>query len=425
MALHFLGNPLLRFTSWIKNKSDKVIKDDLIFETFFLWLESPLYPNQYPSRNMDIAALAKGVNEETYELLISSLPSEPGSLPIILSFSTSNGPALAMVRLNEPKEISIAGKNRTTRYNGFRRDKIPDHILASKYFTASKSEKGTVQRIDPQWIHSRGGNGQSPDLLRKSVTLIGCGSLGSFIAILLAQAGVGKIRILDPEPLTYDNIGRHFLGAEDVGKPKAERTAERIRARLPHLDVFGINKKWEDVGLAFPEIENADVILSTTGDWPSEAALNMAIRTSSNSLPLVFGWTEPFACASHTLAVLDTGGCITCGMNDLGEFEFSATSFPSGEHIKRLPACGQFFQPYGVLELSPAHNAIAQESVVDLLLGKINRSEHRVSLGSTEYLRENGGEWRSWPKLDQALGEGKATFNIPWLMNDGCSMCGS
>jgi molybdopterin/thiamine biosynthesis adenylyltransferase len=420
----FFGESVNEIKNWIKNKSGKDLKDDEISGSFFLWLDSPLYPEQYPLRNMDIASLAKGVNEETYELLIGSLPREPGPLPILLSFSTLNGPALAMMRLNEPKSVSIGGKNRTTRFDGYRRDKMSDQVLASKYFTASKSDKGMVQRIDPEWIHSRGGNGSSASLLDKSVTLIGCGSLGSFIAILLAQAGVGKITIIDPEPLTYDNIGRHFLGAEDVGKSKAERTAERIRARLPHLDVFGINKKWEDLGVSSPEIEKANVILSTTGDWPSEAALNLAIRTSSRTPALVFGWTEAFACAGHALAVLDIGGCLTCGMDHLGQFQFAATTFPSDGHIQRLPACGQFFQPYGVLELGPAHQAIAR-IVLDLLLGKITRSEHRVWLGSAEYLLENGGEWKSWAFLDAALSEGKTTFNHPWLINKACSLCRS
>ena len=49
-------------------------------------------------------------------------------------------------------------------------------------------------------------------LREKTVTLIGCGSLGSTMAVSLARAGVGKFHLFDPDKLSPVNIARHQAG---------------------------------------------------------------------------------------------------------------------------------------------------------------------------------------------------------------------
>ena len=43
----------------------------------------------------------------------------------------------------------------------------------------------------------------------KSVAVVGCGSLGSTLALSLARAGVGRFHLFDPDRLDPVNIARH------------------------------------------------------------------------------------------------------------------------------------------------------------------------------------------------------------------------
>ena len=63
------------------------------------------------------------------------------------------------------------------------------------------------------------------------VLLIGCGGLGTPVAMYLAAAGVGTIGLMDGDVVDESNLQRqviHFTG--DVGKLKVASAAEKLRA---------------------------------------------------------------------------------------------------------------------------------------------------------------------------------------------------
>ena len=55
---------------------------------------------------------------------------------------------------------------------------------------------------------------------RKSVVVVGTGTLGATVALLLAQAGVPRIDALDPETLDSSNGSRHPCDIQDLGRNK-------------------------------------------------------------------------------------------------------------------------------------------------------------------------------------------------------------
>ena len=50
---------------------------------------------------------------------------------------------------------------------------------------------------------------ESDIMLKKGVVIIGCGSVGSLVALELARAGVGRFFLIDMDSLGYHNICRH------------------------------------------------------------------------------------------------------------------------------------------------------------------------------------------------------------------------
>ena len=82
-----------------------------------------------------------------------------------------------------------------------------------------------------------GGKGQEK-LLAGRVLLVGAGGLGSPAGLYLAAAGVGTIGIVDADTVDLSNLQRqviHFTG--DLGRPKVESAAEKIRAMNPDVRV--------------------------------------------------------------------------------------------------------------------------------------------------------------------------------------------
>ncbi len=79
---------------------------------------------------------------------------------------------------------------------------------------------------------------ESGIMLDKGAILIGCGSVGSLIAVELAKAGVGRFLLVDNDIFAYHNICRHQCGIYDVGRRKADALAERILQINPHASII-------------------------------------------------------------------------------------------------------------------------------------------------------------------------------------------
>ncbi len=71
-------------------------------------------------------------------------------------------------------------------------------------------------------------------LSESHVVLLGCGGIGSLMAVTLATAGVGELTLVDSDHVELSNLTRQFLFTEsDVGLPKAEALSRELRRRNP------------------------------------------------------------------------------------------------------------------------------------------------------------------------------------------------
>ena len=76
-----------------------------------------------------------------------------------------------------------------------------------------------------------GGEGQSK-LLAATVAVIGAGGIGCPAIQYLAAAGIGALRVIDDDAVTFDNLQRQILfGTGDVGSRKVDVAGEAV-ARL-------------------------------------------------------------------------------------------------------------------------------------------------------------------------------------------------
>lgn len=102
-----------------------------------------------------------------------------------------------------------------------------------------KDEEFDVEKYSlVQNIFSRNTGILESSLMReKEVVVLGCGSVGSLVALQLAKSGVGKFLLVDNDVIEYHNLCRHQCGISDVGKYKTIALKERILNINPAAEV--------------------------------------------------------------------------------------------------------------------------------------------------------------------------------------------
>lgn len=84
-------------------------------------------------------------------------------------------------------------------------------------------------------------------MLDKCAFLLGCGSVGSLVALELARAGVGTFVLIDNDIVEYHNLCRHQCGIHEVGSFKVDAMKKRILDINPHAHVVTCTNIVEEV----------------------------------------------------------------------------------------------------------------------------------------------------------------------------------
>ena len=101
-------------------------------------------------------------------------------------------------------------------------------------------------RYAPQERFAPWGPSGQERLARARAVVVGAGGLGGTVALLLARAGVGRLRLVDPDRVSLDNLHRQLLYSEDdaaQGLPKAQAGARALRAANGEIEVEGLEEE--------------------------------------------------------------------------------------------------------------------------------------------------------------------------------------
>ena len=307
---------------------------------------------------------------------------------------------------------------------GFRPGHVPPAIGVPTWYGKAGIEGQKVERIDPAWVHGRGVNPDQEKLHMKTVSIFGCGALGSHIAVRLAQSGVGNFLLVDPEELVSANVGRHVLGIGSIGKNKATSLAASISERFPHLEkVQAFPLAWQSLtDEQLQQVADSDLIISAIADWKAEGPLNDWHQMSGVDIPIMYAWLEEFAAAGHALLIRLSPGCLSCVVGPSGASECE-TNWPDEVIELQEPACGVFFAPFGPTELGFTE-ALVSDLALDVLTDRVENSCHRVYATTTQRVVELGGEWTQQHMGFRPNGfEGRITYEKEVLPSTDCPIC--
>jgi molybdopterin/thiamine biosynthesis adenylyltransferase len=161
-----------------------------------------------------------------------------------------------------------------------------------------------------------------------SVCLVGVGGLGSTIAVLLASMGVGRLRLVDMDVVEISNLQRqHLYTVGDVGYPKVEAAAARLRGMNPFIEV-------EPVPMAVTPrnagrlVEGVDVVVDGLDRMAPRYSLNRACV--EKGIPLVYGAVITGIGNATTIIPGETA-CLECFQGNLDD-EALPTCAVAGVH---------------------------------------------------------------------------------------------
>jgi molybdopterin/thiamine biosynthesis adenylyltransferase len=144
-----------------------------------------------------------------------------------------------------------------------------------------------------------------------TVAVVGCGSVGGRIALLLTRMGIGGLLLVDPKRYKPGSLATHDVSPEDVGQPKALVVARRCKDLNPALRVqayVGPVEALELAGLAdvdlvvmAPDLISAELELGQRCLWLSKALVQGSVHGPTLTVQIrFFGTTR------------DAGGCPAC-----------------------------------------------------------------------------------------------------------------
>lgn len=186
-------------------------------------------------------------------------------------------------------------------------------------------ERRLRQRYSRQTILPVIGEEGQVKLLNSKAVVIGCGALGSHIAMLLARAGVGKITIIDRDFIEIHNLQRQVLfNEEDIkaGLPKAVAAARHLRKINSTIEIeeivadvnfSNIEKLCSEANVILDGLDNAetrflinDVSLKLGIPW----VYGGAIATTGMTMTIIPGQTPCLRCINPNAP--DPGTTPTC-----------------------------------------------------------------------------------------------------------------
>lgn len=359
-------------------------------------------PERFPTDTESLLGFLKRYTVDGMHAIGELLRARPRHLPVVFSGTGPNG------------RIFQVALQLAVRQDAKGRPPVKAHIHSKL------SDEDVIRLYDASPLDTRNLDAaltRLPDrdlaTTRKKVVVVGCGALGSGIAMMLAKAGVARFVLIDPEILGWENIRRHELGAECVGEPKALALKGRLERAIPDIEeVTAIPTSFQQAIEANPDLlEDADLVIAATGDWGCDVLLDRAASAREVPLPTIYTWTEAFALATHAVLISGKGGQFVDGFDISGSFKGKT----SDAQREAPPECGNTSSPFGAVEVAQSQ-ALAAKLALELIGGRHDGADvWRTRTCEQSTLEDADGRWTdNWIETrgrPSALGE---VFESTW-----------
>lgn len=251
-------------------------------------------PHEYPTTRLDLmlALIDRGVPLQMIQNIISLgvLRTESKKPALFLLGAAMRGIAggkrlqhLACWRI-QPEQ---AEKLREASLNA-PPDKTTDDDAFFAWAGEAKVEWCRVLEDRPEIVERRDGLSAAAWWRGRHIAILGCGAIGSAVAMMLARAGVRRLQLYDRGPVTPGILVRQAFPSRHVGYTKCSSLRLSVRDANPGVEVSDHDKDIvshlrSDERLK--ELVSADVIIDATASNAVASALELHFRTHPKKHP--------------------------------------------------------------------------------------------------------------------------------------------
>ena len=286
-----------------------------------------------------------------------------------------------------------------------------------------------ITRIDKEYLLERAGT--DSDIHEKKVLLLGCGSVGGFIAENMCAAGIGSLDLLDDDVFRTENVHRHLLGIDAAlvkpSKNKADILKEKLEEKYLHTDIDPLNFKDRSAECFISDIkrlEHYDLIVSALGEPTLNLEINKLLYENHLRVPFVICFNEPYGIGGHVIICnITRNSCLRCLYTDIISsdlVEYRGSFVESGQSFKKnISGCGGAFVPYSRLD-SQQTAIVATRLIIDALKGKVTENTVKSWVGEKNQLKDAG-------KKESNYYNGQTPGSIVAMHienNSNCPICG-
>lgn len=308
-------------------------------------LKDGLFVPLQPGKNFPVPEGKQPLSIGFLRDLVWNNITEENKRALTIALAVKKSDDILVFCLPQPKEhYSLFG----VRFSGINYASHPLLIPSTK----SKLVPLTVTRVDPEFMLTRGGNGQN--YLHKKVLVIGAGSVGGYVCEELVKAAVVNIDVLDKDTLQPENCYRHACGFKYLLEKKPIAVKKKLESFYPHANINAVCLSVESaLEKGKVNLSSYDAIIVATGNPTINQYLNEVFREQTPGTPLVFCWLDPYGIGGHCLLTnLPGAGCFQCLYSN--DALHNIASFAHREQpksfSKSIAGCGTTYVPYGSLD---------------------------------------------------------------------------
>ncbi len=198
-------------------------------------------------------------------------------------------------------------------------------------------------------IEARHGKALQERISAASVAVCGLGGLGSNVAITLARAGIGKLRLIDFDRVDISNLHRQQYAVSQLEMYKTEAMRQTLSAITPYCEVVTDTVRLNEENLSL--VADCDIVCEC---FDSAECKAMLVNGVSERFP------EKHIVAASGMSGLHTG-------NTIQTKKLGKRLYICGDGMSDISADGTLFAPR--VMLCAAHQA---NTVLRIIAGKFD-----------------------------------------------------
>lgn len=247
-------------------------------------------------------------------------------------------------------------------------------------------------RLDDAYVTQRSIPGRKT-LQGLDLVLVGCGTIGGYLAGLLVKAGAGTgggtLTLVDQEPLLPHNIGRHALGMGSVLSNKAIALAVELGFEWPGVSLRPLGKDVRKVSIGA-----CSLVIDATGE---EALGHWLAANLGGVAPMLSIWIEgPGVAARGLFKDIPECACFRC-LSEYQRIKELATVHEPIRYELMGDGCEDIYVPFPAT-VSVQAAALGAEMVLDWVNGrpsprlrtKVFSNDYTLATADCDPLRKPG-----------------------------------